>query len=34
MDDRSMFGHPVSGTRRGAWFVSAPEVPTFGLQSL
>jgi hypothetical protein len=32
-----MFGHPVSGTRRGAWFVSAPEVPTFGclrLQSL
>jgi hypothetical protein len=25
-----MFGHPVSGTRRGAWFVSAPEVPTFG----
>jgi|ERR1700723_753869 len=25
-----MFGHPASGTRRDAWFVSAPEVPTFG----
>ena len=37
VDDRLIFGRPVSGMRRGAWFVSAPEVPTFGclrLQSL
>jgi hypothetical protein len=34
MDDRSMFGHPVSGTRRGAWFVSAPEVPNIRMFEL